>query len=584
MTGRPAAAPSDIWGAEMSRGTFRRFVRRMLRATHAQPHQARAGEAGPRRESAAPSRTCLAAGAAGGGSGALASYAGEGQDGSSGIPQSALEEFRVLREFPTLLKIASTHSSVFRPPDKRTAAKHTIVDTSKFAPTSRGKAPRHPRNASQNKNSAAPVICIDTISAIPNTNDSGARVAVRYGNVVRIRSQRSYLQGGVPAQSSVLLSTSKSALSSPSQPLGTVTSAPRVVRDIGPNVPSAVAAAAAAAENMANSDVEEGFVWQIEPMTQFPPGIPSSMSASGSSFYSGTSDRTPTKLANDLSNDSVKFGQAFRLVLVVPPETVENSDSEAEARDGQTPADTRAPPRYVLCATLDSTSLLSRPASSASGSSSRPSSRAARRKDTIDRMKNKKKKKKGGKSGADPGAVRMAQVFVCAENDPRCTVESCAWCFSGARQGKSSWLRGRYGYRACCGRDTQIMNLRLTVVTRTLKCWRMPRCLVRRRYCTAQTPVQDTCHWLLTIVALGWQVVVFQRHAVRCSTGLSSLWMTRSSWQKDYPCLCPPAILLRLNRDNVRAKRRRERGRSAGGLRQSLYPPRNRRILKKQMR
>ena len=103
------------------------------------------------------------------------------------------------------------------------------------------------------------------------------------------------------------------------------------------------------------------------------------MSASGSSFYSGTSDRTPTKLANDLSNDSVKFGQAFRLVLVVPPETVENSDSEAEARDGQTPADTRAPPRYVLCATLDSTSLLSRPASSASGSSSRPSSRAARR-------------------------------------------------------------------------------------------------------------------------------------------------------------------------------------------------------------
>ena len=149
------------------------------------------------------------------------------------------------------------------------------------------------------------------------------------------------------------------------------------------------------------------------------------MSASAS-FYSGTSDRTPTKLANDLSNDSVKFGQAFRLVLVVPPETVENSDSEAEARDGQTPADTRAPPRYVLCATLDSTSLLSRPASSASGSSSRPSSRAARRKDTIDRMKNKKKKKKkDGEIGADPGGPNGASVCLRREGSAP-PFESCA--------------------------------------------------------------------------------------------------------------------------------------------------------------
>ena len=253
--------PSDIWGAEMSRGTFRRFVEADAREQRTLNHIKLARERRGREREERRAQQDLPSGGSGGsgGSGALASYAGEGQDGSSGIPQSALEEFRVLREFPTLLKIASTHSSVFRPPDKRTAAKHTIVDTSKFAPTSRGKAPRRPRNASQNKNSAAPVICIDTISAIPNTNDSGARVAVRYGNVVRIRSQRSYLQGGVPAQSSILLSTSKSALSSPSQPLGTVTSAPRVVRDIGPNVPSAVAAAAAAAENMANSDVEEGF-------------------------------------------------------------------------------------------------------------------------------------------------------------------------------------------------------------------------------------------------------------------------------------------------------------------------------------
>lgn len=423
--------PSDIWGADMSRGTFRRFVEANAREQRTLNHIKLA------RERRGREREEGRADLPGSGSGAGRALAGD-QDGSSGIPQSALDEFRVLREFPTLLKIASTHSSVFRSPDKRAAAKHTVVDTSQFASTSRGTALRRsrPRDA-RNKRTAAPVVCIDAISAIPNTNDSGARVAVRYGNVVRIRSQRSYLQGGVPAQSSILLDTSKTGSSSSSQPWGTVTSAPRVVRDIGRNVPSAVAAAAAAAESMADSDVEEGMIWQIEPMTQFPPGIPSSMSASGSSFHLGASDRTPTRLANDLSNDSVQFGQAFRLVLVVPPETVENSDSEAEARGGQTPTNTRARPRYVLCATLDATSLLSRPASNASGSSSRPLSRAASRKDSKDRKKNKSKtKNKKGKPSSDPGAVRTAQVFLCAEDDPRCTVESCAWCFSGGASGK----------------------------------------------------------------------------------------------------------------------------------------------------
>ena len=63
---------------------------------------------------------------------------------------------------------------------------------------------RASRKAKRNRGKAeGPILCIDTISAIPNTNSSGARVPVRYGNVVRMRSQRSYLQGTALVESVV---------------------------------------------------------------------------------------------------------------------------------------------------------------------------------------------------------------------------------------------------------------------------------------------------------------------------------------------------------------------------------------------
>ena len=107
-----------------------------------------------------------------------------------------------------------------------------------------------------------------------------------------------------------------------------------------------------------------------------------------------------------------------------------------------------------------------------------------------------------------------------------CAVESCAWCFSGGASGKVVLAERQVRLQSLlwaghADYESQATSVRTLNAGECQDAW-------FRRYCTAQTPVQDTCHWLLTIVALGWQVVVFQRHAVRCSTGLSSLWMTRA--------------------------------------------------------
>ena len=152
----------------------------------------------------------------------------------------------------------------------------------------------------------------------------------------------------------------------------------------------------------------------------------------------------------------------------------------------------------------------------------------------------------------------MAQVFVCAENDPRCTVESCAWCFSGGASGKvvlaerqvrlqSLLWAGHADYESqatSSNEESQMLeNAKMPGSEALLHC---------------SNPVQDTCHWLLTIVALGWQVVVFQRHAVRCSTGLSSPDDTELV-AKGLPMFVPASHLAAAQSGQRQGKRRRER-------------------------
>ena len=219
-------APSEIWGADMSRSTFRRFVEADAREQRTLNHVKLA-------------RARLEA--------RLEGPEASGHSSSSGIPlSSALDEFRIARAFPTLLKIISTQSS-HSGGHRGAAATSTVVNTTRFSPSLRELRELRGGRGSAAARSTGPVLGIDTVSgAVPIVHGaSAARVPVRYGNVVRMRSQRSYLQGTGPAQSDDLLGESN--LMSPGWPSGAVSSAPRIARDVDGRVPAAVAAAAAAA-------------------------------------------------------------------------------------------------------------------------------------------------------------------------------------------------------------------------------------------------------------------------------------------------------------------------------------------------
>ena len=364
----------------MSRGTFRRYVEADAREQRTLKHIKLAQE---RKVKALDN----AHRSIEGNSGNLPSEKQFTEENGSGIPQSALDEFRIMREFPTLLKIISSQAINTFKQNLSTAKSTAVIDTAPYSEPFGKRAVNSTGSGSSNVRKS-PILCIDTISAVPNTNASGARVPVQYGDFVRMRSQRSYLQGLIPVQSDNLLTPSSHLYAR--QSLGTVTSVPRLVPNVDKRRPDALATVADVVDKR---DLEDGLVWRIE--------------------SADTMDRS----------EEVRFGQQFHLVLVGSPGAVlqyQDDEEESSKPDNMST-------RYLLCASVDSA--LSR---SSSRTSSRPSSRpAAERARTQEGSRTKTKD-----MNIEDTSAHELRVFLCAEDDPRCNTASSAWSFSGSATGK----------------------------------------------------------------------------------------------------------------------------------------------------
>ena len=155
--------PTEIWGRDMTRATFRRFV-------EADAREARTNNNYKIAE-------------------ALKAQGNNKPDDAADPTQelSALEEFRVMRAFPTLLKIISKQGTG-----------NQTVDTARFSRRLKA-SPQHSRSLSTTHTTttlgAAKSPPTSPLLSIATTENASQRTALRVGDVVHLRNHRSYLRG-----------------------------------------------------------------------------------------------------------------------------------------------------------------------------------------------------------------------------------------------------------------------------------------------------------------------------------------------------------------------------------------------------
>ena len=171
--------PTEIWGRDMTRATFRRFVEADAREARTNHNfkLALAIKNDPNRQQTDNPATA-----------------------TNSSELSALEEFRVMRSFPTLLKIISKQGTGNQTVDTGRFSRE--LRTSKRTVSTQNQSTSN-NNNNNNDNTTAPLLSMQNIDDNKNHNNSNntsqslQRIPLCMNDLVKIRNQRSYLRGDV---------------------------------------------------------------------------------------------------------------------------------------------------------------------------------------------------------------------------------------------------------------------------------------------------------------------------------------------------------------------------------------------------
>ena len=152
--------PTEIWGRDMTRATFRRFVEADAREARTNNNFKLANERNKTKNNNTTTNT--------------------GAPRSQGLSLSAMEEFRVMRAFPTLLKIISKQGT-----------QNQTVNTGRFSRKLRASHTQTQDGTTDaNPTSSSPTGAMLSIERMETVSQ---RTVVQMGDVVDIRDQRLYL-------------------------------------------------------------------------------------------------------------------------------------------------------------------------------------------------------------------------------------------------------------------------------------------------------------------------------------------------------------------------------------------------------
>jgi hypothetical protein len=158
--------PSEIWGRDMTRATFRRFVEADAREARTLQNLKLCEQL--KKEAKATKTNRI--------------ETHPSQDNTFEL--SAMDEFRVMRAFPTLLKIIS-----------KQGVKNQTVDTGRFSRqlrTSRKNMSAATNGGNVNNTLKSPLLSMQSMGTT-----TSSRVALRMNDLVKIRNQRTYIRGDV---------------------------------------------------------------------------------------------------------------------------------------------------------------------------------------------------------------------------------------------------------------------------------------------------------------------------------------------------------------------------------------------------